>query len=307
MPIKIIEGLPVKEKLEKENIYTIDMKRATSQDIRPLRVLIVNLMPKKEDTELQLLRLLGNSPIQLDIDFIHMSSHTSKNTNISHLQKYYHTFDEIHSNFYDGMIVTGAPVEHLPFNEVTYYQELKSIIDWAQTHVFSRFYICWSAQFALNYHFHIEKNMLDKKLFGVYEYNNLTNTHPYLRGFDDTYKICQSRHTKMESNEIFSEEALDVLTSHEIFGPDIITSKDNRDLFIFGHLEYDRETLKEEYDRDIARGLTHVQMPKNYFYNDNPHIEPPFIWKSYGHLLFNNWINYTYQETPYVLKNLLNM
>ncbi|MCG7331366.1 homoserine O-succinyltransferase [Salinicoccus roseus] len=303
MPIKIIEGLPVRERLHKENVYTIEATRAHTQDIRPLRMLILNLMPKKEETELHLLRLLGNTPLQIDIDFMYMTTHHSKNTPTSHLQKYYHTLGEVRDRRYDGMIVTGAPVEKLDFDQVDYIEELRDIIEWSRTHVYSRFFICWGAQFALNHYFGIQKSILPTKLFGVFDYNNLMPTHPLLRGFDDVYQVPQSRHTQVDMEAIEGIDELNILTSHPQFGPDILSTEDQRDLFIFGHLEYERDTLKNEYDRDLASGRE-IAIPHNYFLEDNPTAAPIFSWKSHGHLLFSNWINETYQNTYYDLTEL---
>lgn len=303
MPIKIIEGLPVRTKLEQEQVYTIEASRAISQDIRPLKILILNLMPLKETTELQLLRLLGNSPLQIDIDFLHMTTHKSKNTPTSYLQKYYKTHDEISNQYYDGLIVTGAPVEKFKFEQVGYIDELRKITDWAQTHVYSRFYICWGAQFALNYYYNIEKLALTTKLFGVFDYENIKPEHPYIRGFDDIYQVPQSRHARVDYEKVLNIPELEILTNNEAHGPDIITSKNQRDLFIFGHLEYDRETLKNEYDRDIETG-NDVNIPINYYPGDNPAENPNFQWRSHGHLLFNNWLNETYQNTLYDLTKL---
>lgn len=303
MPIKIIEGLPVRERLHKENVYTIEATRAHTQDIRPLRMLILNLMPKKEETELHLLRLLGNTPLQIDIDFMYMSTHHSRNTPTSHLQKYYHNLEEVRNRRYDGMIVTGAPVEKLDFDQVDYIEELRDIIEWSRTHVFSRFFICWGAQFALNHYFGIQKSILPTKLFGVFDYNNLVPTHPLLRGFDDVYQVPQSRHTQIDMDAIEGIDDLNILTSHPQFGPDILSTEDQRNLFIFGHLEYERDTLKNEYDRDLAGGRE-IALPHNYFPEDNPTASPMFSWKSHGHLLFSNWINETYQNTYYDLTEL---
>lgn len=303
MPIKIIEGLPVRTKLQQEQVYTIEASRAITQDIRPLKILILNLMPLKETTELQLLRLLGNSPLQIDVEFLHMSSHQSKNTPTSHLQKFYKTHDEVKDDYFDGMIVTGAPVEKFNFEQVGYIEELKKVTDWAQTHVFSRFYICWGAQFALNHYYNIEKYTLSEKLFGVFDYQNIKPEHPYIRGFDDIYQVPQSRHTKIDYAALNDIPDLEVLTSNKDYGPDIITSKNQRDLFIFGHLEYDRETLKAEYDRDAVSGMD-TAVPFNYYPDDNPSEIPKFQWRSHGHLLFNNWLNETYQNTLYDLTKL---
>lgn len=303
MPIKIIEGLPVRTKLQQEQVYTIEASRAITQDIRPLKILILNLMPLKETTELQLLRLLGNSPLQIDVEFLHMSSHQSKNTPTSYLQKFYKTHEAVKDDYFDGLIVTGAPVEKVNFEQVGYIDELRKVTDWAQTHVFSRFYICWGAQFALNHYYNIEKYTLSDKLFGVFEYQNIKPEHPYIRGFDDTYQVPQSRHTKIDYDALKDIPDLEVLTSSKDYGPDIITSKNQRDLFIFGHLEYDRESLKGEYDRDADNGLD-TAVPYNYYPGDNPTENPKFQWRSHGHLLFNNWLNETYQNTLYDLTKL---
>lgn len=303
MPIKIIEGLPVKTKLQQEQVYTIEASRAISQDIRPLKILILNLMPLKETTELQLLRLLGNSPLQIDIEFLHMSTHQSKNTPTSYLQKFYKTHEEVKDDYFDGMIVTGAPVEKFEFDQVGYINELRAITDWAATHVFSRFYICWGAQFALNHYYNIEKIALTEKLFGVFDYQNVKPEHPYIRGFDDIYQVPQSRHTRIDYTALNDIPDLEILTSNSQLGPDIITSKNQRDIYIFGHLEYDRETLKKEYDRDIE-SMQDVDTPVNYYPNDNPSENPKFQWRSHGHLLFNNWLNETYQNTLYDLTKL---
>jgi len=303
MPIKIIEGLPVKTKLQQEQVYTIETSRAISQDIRPLKILILNLMPLKETTELQLLRLLGNSPLQIDIEFLHMSTHQSKNTPTSYLQKFYKTHEEVKDDYFDGMIVTGAPVEKFEFDQVGYINELRAITDWAATHVFSRFYICWGAQFALNHYYNIEKIALTEKLFGVFDYQNVKPEHPYIRGFDDIYQVPQSRHTRIDYTALNDIPDLEILTSNSQLAPDIITSKNQRDIYIFGHLEYDRETLKKEYDRDIE-SMQDVDIPVNYYPNDNPSENPKFQWRSHGHLLFNNWLNETYQNTLYDLTKL---
>lgn len=303
MPIKIIEGLPVRTKLQQEQVYTIEASRAITQDIRPLKILILNLMPLKETTELQLLRLLGNSPLQIDVEFLHMSSHQSKNTPTSYLQKFYKTHEAVKDDYFDGLIVTGAPVEKVNFEQVGYIDELRKVTDWAKTHVFSRFYICWGAQFALNHYYNIEKYTLSDKLFGVFEYQNIKPEHPYIRGFDDTYQVPQSRHTKIDYDALKDIPDLEVLTSSKDYGPDIITSKNQRDLFIFGHLEYDRESLKAEYDRDADNGLD-TAVPYNYYPGDNPTENPKFQWRSHGHLLFNNWLNETYQNTLYDLTKL---
>lgn len=305
MPIKIVEGLPVKRNLQNENVYTIEASRAITQDIRPIRILILNLMPKKEETELHLLRLLGNTPLQIDVEFMYTKTHKSKNTPTSHLQKFYNTIDEISDEYFDGMIVTGAPVEHLAFQNVDYINELIDIFKWSEHHVFRRFFICWGAQYALNYYHDVSKKDLTEKLFGVFDFRNNAPAHPFLRGFDDTYRVPQSRHSGMDTGDIEKSKNLNILTSHPIYGPDIITTNDDNDLFIFGHLEYERDTLKAEYVRDQSQGLD-IKEPSNYFPGDNPDNPPLFTWKSHGHLLFNNWLNETYQNTYYDLTELEN-
>lgn len=305
MPIKVVEGLPVRKNLNEEDVYTIEASRALTQDIRPIRILILNLMPKKEDTELDLLRLLGNTPLQIDVEFLYTETHKSRNTPTSHLQKYYNTLDEIKDQRFDGMIITGAPVEQLNFNEVDYINELKSILRWSETHVFNRFFICWGAQFALNYYYDVEKDLLDEKLFGIFNYDNDAPLHPFLRGFDDKFQVPQSRHTQMDASQVDEIDDLQVLTSHPEHGPDMMATKDNRNLFIFGHLEYDRDNLKAEYNRDIESGLN-IEPPHNYFPEDDVSLTPRFSWKSHGYLLFNNWLNETYQSTFYDLDELEN-
>lgn len=303
MPIQIIEGLPVIKKLEAERVYTIEKSRALTQDIRPLKILILNLMPKKEETELQLLRLLGNTPLQIDVDFMYTATHESVNTRMSYLQKYYVTLDEVRDQAFDGLIITGAPVEHLEYDEVDYYDELNEIMAWAQTHVYARIYVCWGAQYAINYYYGVEKIDLPAKLFGIFEYEKLINNHPLLRGFDEIYRVPQSRHTRIDHDQLTDIAELEILTAHQEFGPDLVATKDLRDLFVFGHLEYDRDTLRNEYVRDLERG-DEILMPVNYFPNNDPNTDPIFNWKSHAYLLFNNWINETYQHTPYDLSEI---
>ena len=303
MPIQIVEGLPVIKKLEEERVYTIEKARALSQDIRPLKILILNLMPKKEETELQLLRLLGNTPLQIEVDFMYTATHESVNTRMSYLQKYYVTLDEIRHRFFDGIIITGAPVEHLEYENVDYYDELNQIMDWAQRHVYAKMFVCWGAQYAINYYYGIEKIDLPAKLFGIFKYEKLIRDHPLLRGFDEFYRVPQSRHTRINHEKLAEIDGLTILTNHEKYGPDLVCTEDMRDLFVFGHLEYDRDTLKNEYVRDLERGED-IMMPKNYFPQDDPEQKPIFNWKSHAYLLFNNWINETYQHTPYDLSEI---
>lgn len=304
MPIKIVEGLPIRKELKREQIVTMDESTARTQDIRPLKILILNLMPKKETTELQLLRLLGNTPLQIEVDLMYTATYEASNTPISHLNQYYKTFDEIKDQQYDGLIITGAPVEQFEYNEVNYIDELKTILDWSQKNVFSRLFICWGAQYALNYFYDIDNYKLEQKLFGIYEYDVLEADHPLLRGFNDTYQVPQSRHTSISIETIQAQTDLRITTKHPKFGPDIITTTDNLDIFLLGHLEYDRETLHQEYQRDKEAG-SKIALPENYYPGDDDSKTPKFTWKSNAFLLYNNWLNEVYQHTYYNLEDIL--
>lgn len=304
MPIKIVEGLPIRKELKREQIVTMDESTARTQDIRPLKILILNLMPKKETTELQLLRLLGNTPLQIEVDLMYTATYEASNTPISHLNQYYKTFDEIKDQQYDGLIITGAPVEQFEYNEVNYIDELKTILDWSQKNVFSRLFICWGAQYALNYFYDIDNYKLEQKLFGIYEYDVLEAEHPLLRGFNDTYQVPQSRHTSISIETIQAQKDLRITTKHPKFGPDIITTTDNLDIFLLGHLEYDRETLHQEYQRDKEAG-SKIALPENYYPGDDDSKTPKFTWKSNAFLLYNNWLNEVYQRTYYNLEDIL--
>lgn len=304
MPIKIVEGLPIRKELKREQIVTMDESTARIQDIRPLKILILNLMPKKETTELQLLRLLGNTPLQIEVDLMYTATYEVSNTPISHLNQYYKTFDEIKDQQYDGLIITGAPVEQFEYNEVNYIDELKTILDWSQKNVFSRLFICWGAQYALNYFYDIDNYKLEQKLFGIYEYDVLEAEHPLLRGFNDTYQVPQSRHTSISIETIQAQTDLRITTKHPKFGPDIITTTDNLDIFLLGHLEYDRETLHQEYQRDKEAG-SKIALPENYYPGDDDSKTPKFTWKSNAFLLYNNWLNEVYQRTYYNLEDIL--
>lgn len=304
MPIKIVEGLPIRKELKREQIVTMDESTARTQDIRPLKILILNLMPKKETTELQLLRLLGNTPLQIEVDLMYTATYEVSNTPISHLNQYYKTFDEIKDQQYDGLIITGAPVEQFEYNEVNYIDELKTILDWSQKNVFSRLFICWGAQYALNYFYDIDNYKLEQKLFGIYEYDVLEAEHPLLRGFNDTYQVPQSRHTSISIETIQAQTDLRITTKHPKFGPDIITTTDNLDIFLLGHLEYDRETLHQEYQRDKEAG-SKIALPENYYPGDDDSKTPKFTWKSNAFLLYNNWLNEVYQRTYYNLEDIL--
>ncbi|MBQ7203574.1 MAG: homoserine O-succinyltransferase [Eubacterium sp.] len=304
MPIRIDNELPAKQSLEMENIFVMSNKRADTQDIRPLKIIILNLMPTKLETETQLLRLLSNSPLQLDVDFLQVTSHTSKNVSKSHMDKFYYTFDQIKGNRYDGMIITGAPVEHLEYEEVDYWDELCDIMKWSKTNVYSTWHICWGAQAALYYHYGIKKYRLDKKLFGIYPHKSLDDTHPLMRGLDDEYYVPHSRHTDISRQDIAQVKDLQIISYSEQAGVHIISDMDCRNFFITGHSEYDRDTLAKEYYRDKEKGLD-IEMPFNYFPNDDEKLVPKMNWRSAANLLFYNWLNYfVYQKTPYDLNNL---
>jgi len=303
MPINIPENLPAKSILESENIFVMTEKRAITQDIRPLKILIVNLMPTKITTETQLLRLLGNTPIQIEPDFLHMESHVSKHTPIEHLMAFYSTFNEIKDKKYDGMIVTGAPVETLPFEEVDYWDELTRIFDWAEDNVTSNLYICWAAQAALYHKYKINKYTVGEKIFGVFKHTVIEKRSKLLRGFDDVFLAPHSRHTQIDIEDVKKVKDLLILATSEEAGVYLIASRDGRHIFTTGHSEYDCETLDQEYKRDLEKGLP-IKMPKNYYPNDDPNQTPVVSWRAHAHLLFNNWLNYfVYQETPYDLYN----
>lgn len=299
MPIKVQNNLPAKEILENENIFVMDENRAIHQSIRPLQICILNLMPIKEDTELQLLRALSNTPLQIDITFMKMNSHVSLNTSANHLNRFYNTFDELKENKYDGMIITGAPVEHLPFEEVDYWQELCEIMEWTKTHVFSTFHICWGAQAGLYYHFGIQKHDLPKKLFGVYPHHADYKRSILLRGFDDTFYVPHSRHTTVCREDIEAVPELKILASSEQAGVYAVMSKEGHQIFITGHAEYDPLTLEAEHLRDKKLGKP-ISVPENY-YPDDDDTKPPIVrWRGHANLLFSNWLNYfVYQTTPY--------
>lgn len=299
MPIKIPKQLPARDILEKENIFVMDEERANTQDIRPLNILIVNLMPEKEKTEAQLLRLLGNTPLQVNIAFLKMETHESKNTSKYHLDQFYLTFDEVKDKKYDGMIITGAPVEKLEFSEVTYWDELSKIMNWSKTHVTSSMHICWGAQAALFYHYDIGKFELSKKCSGVYEHTLLNTTEKLVRGFDDIFHAPHSRYTDVSLAAIENHPDLLTLATSNDAGAYMICSKDGKHIMITGHPEYESCTLQQEYARDIQKGLS-IAVPENYFPGDNPENKPPHKWRSHANLLFSNWLNYyVYQETPF--------
>ncbi|MBQ7288965.1 MAG: homoserine O-succinyltransferase [Clostridia bacterium] len=304
MPIKIPNSLPATVTLEEENIFFMTEERALHQDIRPLRILILNLMPTKIETETQLLRLLSNTPLQVEIELMQMASHTSKNTSPEHLLKFYSVFDDLCDQRFDGMIVTGAPVELLPYDEVHYWNELQKILKWAETHVYSVFHICWAALAGLQYHYGINKVALPEKLSGVYEHRLNSLLHPVVRGFDDFFYAPHSRYCGIDEHQIEKSNALDVLAYSEQAGPYMIADRSCRNLFVLGHPEYSRMTLAKEYERDIARNLNPA-IPVNYFKDNLPENGPTFKWKSHANLLFANWLNHiVYQHTPYDLSTL---
>lgn len=304
MPIKITNALPAKTFLEKENVFVMTEDRANSQDIRPLKILILNLMPTKIATETQILRLLGNTPLQVDIELLQTVTHVSKNTSQEHLTKFYKCFDEVKNEKFDGMIVTGAPVEQMEFEEVDYWPELCEIFEWAKTNVYSTFYICWGAQAGLYYHYGLKKYPLKEKMFGVFEHQPLDLLHPLMRGLDETYYVPQSRHTEIRMEDIAKIKDLQVLSYSPAAGVHLLSDMECRNFFSTGHSEYDADTLAKEYFRDKDKGLD-IKIPCNYFPDDDPTKKPVIKWRSTGVLLFTNWLNYfVYQRTPYDLANL---
>ena len=299
MPVKVQNDLPAKGILENENIFVMDEDRAMHQNIRPLSICILNLMPVKQDTELQLLRALSNTPLQIAVSFMKMNSHVSLNTPIQHLNQFYKTFDELKNNKYDGLIITGAPVEQIPFEEVDYWKELCEIMNWSRKHVFSTFHICWGAQAGLYYHYGLKKVLLPQKLFGVYEHKVMNRKVPLVRGFDDTFLIPHSRHTAVLSEDIHNCSELTVLAESEEAGVLLCMAEEGRQIFVMGHPEYDRYTLHNEYMRDKNKGLP-IQMPKNYYPGNDDTQRPSLQWRSHSNNLYCNWLNYfVYQTVPY--------
>ena len=304
MPIRIDNELPAKQSLEIENIFVMGNTRADTQDIRPLKIIILNLMPTKLETETQLLRLLSNSPLQIDIDFLQVATHEAKNVSKSHMDKFYNVFEDIKGNKYDGMIITGAPVEQMPFEEVDYWDELCTIMEWSKKNVYSVMHICWGAQAGLYYHYGIKKYPTDKKIFGIFPHFCLDDTHPLMRGLDDIYYVPHSRHTQIKRGDIAQIKDLQILSYSEDAGVHIVADMECRKFFITGHSEYDRDTLAKEYFRDIDKGLN-IEMPINYFPNNDPKAVPKMTWRGTANLIFNNWLNYfVYQKTPYDLNTL---
>lgn len=299
MPIVIPQKLPAHNILTEENIFVMDTKRAFSQDIRPIKIAIVNLMPTKIQTETQILRLIGNSPLQVNVTLIRTASYESKNIAKEHLNNFYKTFDDVKDEKFDGMIITGAPVENLKFEEVDYWEELTRIMEYTKNNVTSTFHICWGAQAGLYYHYGIEKYKLSKKIFGVFKHDTNMKKVKILRGFDDVFYAPHSRHTEIKTQDIMKCEELEILAHSDEAGANIISSNDGKYIFVTGHSEYDRDTLKDEYIRDVQKGLN-IDIPKNYFPDDDPSKTPKVTWRSHANLLFSNWLNYyVYQVTPY--------
>lgn len=304
MPIRIPNDLPAVKTLEGENIFVMTETRAITQDIRPLKILVLNLMPKKIETETQLSRILGNTPLQVELELIHTKSHRSKNTSAEHLLAFYKTFDDVKDQNFDGMIITGAPVEQMPFEQVEYWEELCEIMEWTKTHVHSTFHICWGAQAGLYYHFGIDKKPLDKKMFGIFPHKAEYKRSMLLRGFDDVFMVPHSRHTAIDEEAVRNTKGLKVLASSEEAGIYAISTKNGKQIFITGHSEYDADTLKNEYLRDVNEGKP-IEIPKNYFPSDNPKKAPMVSWRSHANLLYSNWLNYfVYQTTPYDIEKI---
>ena len=301
MPIKIQSDLPVKEILEKENIFVMDEGRAVHQDIRPIRILILNLMPLKEETELQLLRSLSNTPLQVDVSFMMVATHESKNTATSHLNKFYETFDQVKAHKYDGMIITGAPVEQMEFEEVDYWEELKEIMEWTKTNVTSTIYLCLKCLSMMYQHYGLKKKMMDHKVFGLFRHRVKNRRVPLVRGFDDEFLAPHSRHTEVAAEDIHACDALTILAESEEAGVFLCMAMDGRQIFVMGHPEYDRVTLDGEYKRDKGKGLD-IKLPENYYPEDDPDNKPLLLWRAHANNLYTNWLNYyVYQATPYDL------
>jgi len=304
MPLNIPDKLPAIKILQDENIFVMDESSAAHQDIRPLKIIILNLMPLKITAETDLLRLLSNSPLQIEIDFLKMKGHTPKNTPLDHMEAFYRNFDQLKKKKYDGMIITGAPVELLPFEEVTYWEEMKEILNWAQHNVTSTLFICWAAQAAMYHYYGVPKFPLGKKMFGVFEHTFSDKKLPIFRGFDDVFYIPHSRHTDVKAEDIEKVQQLEIISSSEEAGVCIVKAKNGKQLFITGHAEYSRHTRDSEYQRDRAKKVP-IEKPVNYYKNDNPENTPVMSWSSTANLLYSNWLNYyVYQETPYDLEKI---
>lgn len=304
MPIKIPASLPANSVLQRENIFVMDEERADHQDIRPLKIAILNLMPKKVETETQMLRLLSNTPLQIDLELLQMKSHVSRNTDDDHLFRYYKTLDDVKGQRFDGLIITGAPVEQMPFEEVDYWSELCQVFEWSKTNVYSTFHICWGAQAGLYYHYGIPKYDLPEKMFGIFPHTVEQPFHQLLRGFDELFYVPHSRHTEVRAEDILKHPELEILTRSEESGVHIVADRSGRQFFVTGHSEYDRDTLAAEYFRDLEKGLP-IRIPAHYFEDDDPKKSPKFIWRGHANLLFVNWLNYfVYQQTPFNLEEM---
>lgn len=301
MPIKIPNDLPAKQVLDSEKIFIMDENRAIHQDIRELKIVILNLMPNKQETEVHLLRLLGNTPLQIEITLLHPKTHKSKNTSPEYLLAFYHTFNEIKHKKFDGMIITGAPIENIPFEEVNYWEELTEIMEWTKKHVTSTLHICWGAQAGLYYHYGVPKHPLPQKMFGIFPHYTLKKNIKLIQGFDDVFYVPHSRYTYTKKEDIDKIGELDLLSLSDDSGVYIAASKDGKQIFVTGHSEYDHDTLKVEYERDLSKGMA-IEIPKNYFPGNDPSKDPVVTWRGHANLLFSNWLNYyVYQVTPYYL------
>lgn len=298
MPIKLPADLPAYDVLQREGVMLVSEDEAARQDIRPLRIALLNLMPKKIQTENQFARLIGATPLQIELSLIRMSEHQTRNTAAEHMESFYRPFSEVKTEKFDGLIITGAPIEHLPFQDVTYWEELCDVFEWTQTHVHSTLGVCWGGMAMINYFHDVKKHVLDQKLFGCFRHSNLAPSSPYLRGFSDDCVLPVSRWTEMHQAEIDANIGLNTLLSSEGAGPCLVEDQQHRALYIFNHFEYDSGTLKQEYDRDIAEGTT-INVPMNYYPNDDPSQPPQNRWRSHAHLLYGNWINEIYQTTPF--------
>ena len=304
MPLRLPDKLPAIDLLKKENIFVMDATRAHAQDIRPLKIAILNLMPLKITTETDLIRLLSNTPLQLEIDFMKLKSHTPKNTPIEHMMMFYRDFENMKKENYDGMIITGAPVETLQFEDVSYWEEITQIFDWAHTHVTSTLYICWAAQAGLYYHYGVPKYPLDKKMFGIFKQYPTDPMLPIFRGFDDFFAMPHSRHTELHRKDITDRKGLTLIAESPESGVGIVMARDGREFFVTGHMEYSPDTLDKEYRRDIGK-RNDVDMPKNYYLDDDPSNGPMVTWRGHANLFFSNWINYyVYQTTPYNIEDI---
>ncbi len=304
MPLNLPDKLPAIELLKKENIFVMDQTRAVGQDIRPLKIVVLNLMPLKITTETDMVRLLSNSPLQVEIQFMKIKSHTSKNTPIEHMKAFYTDFELMREQKFDGMIVTGAPVEQMEFEEVTYWNEITDIFDWARTHVTSTLFICWAAQAGLYHYYGVPKHPLNEKMFGVFKHHALTPLHPIFRGFDDEFYVPHSRHTEVRKEDILKVSQLTLLSESERAGVHLVMARGGREFFVTGHSEYSPLTLDTEYRRDLAKGLP-IQMPEGYYVNDDPEQGVRVRWRAHANLLFANWLNYyVYQETPYRIEEI---